>query len=87
MAACFSLTKRGETTPASLVSVDEAICAHVGRQPDPQKYVWDWFDYVGFPLAVGRSWADIREQCEDFPELLQIIDFLEANYLPNAWAQ
>ena len=87
MPNCFSLTKKGDSKPATLTSVDEAICALLGEPVHELNWCHQWFDSVGFGLAVGRTFADMRDTFADCPDLLKIIDFLEANYTPDAWAE
>jgi len=89
MAVCFSLTKQGEDQPSSLVAIDEAICAYMGVEPDPDRYYRDWYDRIGFKLAMGDDWDTIRERYWDLrcDEMVQVINFLEDNYRPSAWAE
>jgi hypothetical protein len=67
--------------------VDEAICKHLGVEVDPIKYVEGWFNGIGLALACGKDWDWIREEYKDYPTDLAIIDYLEANYTPNAWGE
>lgn len=91
MPNCFQLTRKGETQPSSLVKIDEEICGLVGQPVDARHYCFGWFDIIGFPLACGKSYSDIRQQfMEDgfentFPEILTILGYLEENYTPKAW--
>ena len=89
MPVCFQLTKKGETEPSTLVKVDEAICTHFGWPIHPQDYVYGWYDSIGFMLATGKSWDQIRVELRDgwgFQDERQaIVDFLEANYTTGIW--
>ena len=87
MPNCFTLTLKGQDKAALLTDVDEAICKHLGVEVHPTKYVYSWFDSIGFALAHGKDWEWIKERYKDYPEDLAIADFLEANYTVNAWAE
>lgn len=87
MPNCFALTRKGCNEPESLIAVDEAICAHLGVEIHPVNYVDGWYDSVGFMLAMGRNWQQIREAGFSGKNLPKIIDFLEANYISSAWAE
>ena len=90
MPNCFCLYPKGTTEATTLVSVDEAICKHMG-----------WFDCIGFRVACGKSFSDIRaeftgyvnendrdaEYREYYLDMLKILDFLEANYTTDCWAE
>ena len=86
MPAYFTLTKKGEDKPASLVDIDEAMCAHMGVTPHEINYYRNWYDTIGLALAVGKDWAWMREHMSD-PATVEIINWLEENYIPEAWYQ
>lgn len=88
MPNCFSLTRKGETEPTSLSAIDEELCALLGTPVHPTRYVEGWFDSIGFALACGRSWEQIKlfsDPRED--NLRKIITHLETNYSVDAWAE
>ena len=82
MPAYFTLTKKGETKPSTFVAIDEALCAHFGVTPDPNLYYRSWYDIEGLGLAMGYDWNKLREIN---PTRKDLIDWLEENYLPDAW--
>ena len=82
MPAYFTLTKKGETKPSTFVAIDEALCAHFGVTPDPDLYYRSWYDIEGLGLAMGYDWDKLREIN---PNRKDIINWLEENYLPDAW--
>lgn len=83
MPNCFTLTPNGEAQPATLSAIDDAMCAHFGVEPDPKLYYWGWVDIEGLALALGRDWAWMRA---NFEGRNAIIDWLEANYTPDAFS-
>lgn len=84
MPNCFTLTRKGETEPSKLSAVDDALCAHLGVEPDAEQYHASWVDLEGFALAMGRDWAWMRV---NFPDRLDIIGWLEENYIPDSWVE
>ena len=86
MPNCFSLTKKGEQTPTALIKIDEEICRLLDQPVNPQLYA-DWYQTIGFCLAMGSDWDRMRELFHASPDLLKCIDYLEANYIPDAWAR
>ena len=59
----FTLTRKSnpEAGPVDFVTIDEEICAHCGVTPDPDRYLDGWYDSIGFRLAFGKSWDEIRK--------------------------
>jgi hypothetical protein len=84
MANCFMLLDKVTGKPVKLNDVDQAMCEHFGVPVHPTKYYDMWFDLEGFALAMGKTWDEMRTMFEDRDA---IIDFLSANYTPDAWAQ
>lgn len=87
MPNCFTLTKKGEDRPATLNSVDEAICEFLGRPVHEINWVCGWYDSIGLGFACGTSFERMRELFSEYPDLLKILGFLEENYTVNAWAE
>jgi hypothetical protein len=98
MPACFTLTRKGESKPAILQEIDDEMRVEFGEEPDPEQWLWGWYDTIGYGLALGRDWAQLREQFAEDPaesertnmfrrRMLAVIYWLEANYIPNAWAE
>lgn len=105
MPACFQLfpiLANGEVSrePATINSVDEAICAHFNIPVDPVKYYAppyepDWFNYIGLALALGHSFPEIIERMNDAAEslgtepytgLIAVAEFLQSRYSPNSFS-
>lgn len=84
MPNCFTLTKRGAEEPAKFIDIDNAMCEFFAVTPDEDQYYKMWYDIEGLGLAMGKDWDYMREK---MPERKPIIDWLEANYLPNAWSE
>ena len=94
MPNCFSLTKKGQATPSLLSDIDEELCALLGKPVHPKRYVIGWVGSIGFALACGKDWAWIREifqsysdAGENLTEEHEVLDYLETNYTPDAWAE
>ena len=90
MPACFQLFRKTDPlTAVPLAKIDEEICAAVGDPVDPVKYCRMWFDIIGFQLAIGKSFAEVREHLVKYnwPTLLPVLDYIEANFDANSWTQ
>ena len=103
MAICFQLFRKGEPEPTSLSKIDEELCKLLNLPVDPVKYVASWYDTIGFRLALGKSFQEIREDfgvirdgehvgwtSQDdimLDQWFQILDYLEENYSPNSWTE
>ena len=68
--------------PEKFAAIDNALCAHFNVTPDPVRYYFNWYNCLGLACACGHGFDTLRN---DFPELLPIIDYLDANYAINAW--
>lgn len=62
MPNCFQLTRKTEPEkgPVSLNAIDAELCGVLGREVHPTAYCMGWFDYIGFKLAMGRSFEEIK---------------------------
>ena len=98
MANCFTLTPKGESKPASLQAIDDLMRIEFGEEPDADRWLWGWYDTIGFGLALGRDWTQLREQYAEDPaesertntfhrQMLTVIDWLDEHYTPDAWAE
>lgn len=87
MAACFSLTKKGESKPTSLQTVDEEMARFFGKEPDPVKWYKNWYNDFGFMLASGVSFDEIIADYADCGStvFVAIVEWLKENYIVNAW--
>jgi hypothetical protein len=102
MPICFQLYDKSkpEEGPVSLSKVDEEMCEHFQVPCDPIKYLGGWFDCIGFRLALGKTFEEIREQIdgylaadkqhqdgyvEFYENMLLMLSYLEERYTPNAF--
>lgn len=99
MPNCFQLIDKTTGQPVILQKLDDKICEHMGVTPDPVKYYRCWFDIIGFKLACGKNFDQIRadlnqllEEDKDDPDerafwedLLKVLDFIVAGYESSAW--
>ena len=94
----FKLTRKGESKPASLQAIDDEMRQAFCEEPDPERWLWGWYDTIGLGLALGKDWAELRKQFAEDPaesertnlarrRMLAVIYWLEANYVSNAWAE
>lgn len=62
MAAHFNLTRKSapDAGPVNLHDLDVEICALIGEPVHPTRYCIGWFDSIGYWLAVGKTWDEIR---------------------------
>lgn len=89
MPVCFQLTRIGDSKPASLVSIDNAICQHFGVNAHEKQYYRHWYDTIGLMLALGHSFHDVIDRLweyEDY-ERLPIAAWLAEHYTPDAWRE
>ena len=87
MPNCFQLLERStdnELVPVAFSHIDNRMRIHFDAPPDPINWYKHWYDLIGFGLALGRSWADLREA---FPDHVDIVNWLETNYTCDAWAE
>lgn len=99
MPVCFQLIPKGSNEPEKLQTIDQKICEFLGVPVDEKKWCGDWYNVVGFRLAIGKTFAEIREEIQgyvllqenDFLEedkqMLLIIDFLDINYESNSFRE
>jgi hypothetical protein len=90
MPNCFRLLDKQTGQAEKLAHVDDLICQHFGAIPDPVHYYLQWYDVIGLPLALGKSWDEIKTRVLDGvndDRYRQIVDWLAERYTPDAWYQ
>lgn len=72
MPNCFQLIKKSdlEAGPVRLSQIDREMCEHFGVERHPTKYHHEWYNTIGFRLAVGQTF---EKQLEDaYAEIARI---------------
>lgn len=87
MPNCLKLLRDGIAVP--LVQIDEEMCRHFGEPIHPRLYFRAWYECIGWNLAMGRSFEEIRAIYAD-PEwadsgLSAVAQWLEAHFTPQSW--
>lgn len=84
MPNCFQLIPKGQTEPEKLVVIDQKICEALEVECHPKYWCRGWYDLIGFGVACGKTFEQLRTI---YPDMIDIIDFLDANYTTDAWAE
>jgi hypothetical protein len=83
MPNCFQLLRDDDAM--SFNEIDEALCRHFNEPCHQTLYYQSWYDTIGYGLAVGWSFDQIRTTYADFPKLVEITDWIEANFTVRHW--
>ena len=83
MPNCFALKRKSEPEKGnvSLTKIDEEICC------------CNWYNIIGFDLAMGKTFAQIRQGLIDKPypecneEYKKIVDYLDENFVVDSWVE
>ena len=100
MPNCFQLMRKAEPKAGAVVlqKVDEEICRHFGARVDQERWYYGWYDDIGFRLALGRNWEQIKAEFTGlvqketkykavYERLLAITEYLEQNFVTDTWAE
>ena len=92
MPSCIRYHPRGAdiydaSTAIKLFDLDALVCEAVGDPCHPTAWCRGWFNYIGSFMASGKTYDEVRAMIErdEIPELIPVLDYLEANYEPRAW--
>jgi hypothetical protein len=89
MPNCFQLIRSGDAVP--LVEIDEEMCLHFGEPCDPKRYFRGWYDCIGYDLAMGRSFEEVKATyaAQEWTDsgLLPVAEWLESNFSIRSWAE
>jgi len=90
MPQCFQLFKKGSTEPENLNKVDEELCKLTGDEIDPKYYCRNWFDLIGWNIAVNGLQLGSKELRDKIGQIdtdngnkmlsTKILPYLEDNY-------
>jgi len=83
MPSCFQLLRDGDAV--SLNQIDEEMCKHFQVPCHETRYYESWYDTIGFGLATGESFDQIRMTYADFPRLVEIASWIETNFSVRHW--
>lgn len=83
MPNCFQLWRDGAAVPLGVI--DDEMREHFYAPPDPDRFYESWYDAIGYQLAMGRTFAQAREDLADYPQLVEIADWLEARFTVRSW--
>jgi len=87
MPACFQLIDKTTHQPAILNEVDNRMRVHFNAAPDMEYWYCNWYNCIGFMLATGSSLDKIREVYSDIPDLLSVLNWIEANFETTCFYQ
>lgn len=98
MPACYQLIDKKTGKPEVLQEIDRKMCEAFNQPCDPTKWFHNWHNEIGFRLAIGQSFEDIKKEYEGYvtnPESdgernyyslsLEVLRWLEDNYTSNAF--
>lgn len=83
MPSCFQLLRDGVAVP--LVQIDEEMCRHFEAPCHPTRYYESWYDAIGYELAMGRSFEQIRVTLAEYPQLVEIANWLDHQFTVSSW--
>lgn len=98
MPNCFQLIDKVTKEPVILAKLDDDLRVHFKQPPDESKYLWFWYDVIGFKLAMGESYEDIRNGFKqsmqerpnlaaEYQDLMDVLAYIEERYDPNTWVE
>ena len=102
MPNCFALIRKSdpEKGHVPLNTIDEEMCQHFNVPCDPKQYYYEWYSTIGFALAMGKSFQQQMERCkarieeasysklkDEWKHELTILEWLDANFTADAWAE
>ena len=97
MPNCFQLISKETHEAVVLQKLDDDLRVHFGFGPDPKNWLNGWYNIIGFKLAGGKSFAQIREDLEELATepnslyveedklQLAILEYIEERYESSAW--
>jgi hypothetical protein len=84
MAVYLVLTdnKTGQTYAGeALIGLDSEIATHLGLEPDPIEWTLNWMDTIGFAIAMGKAFSQVRELFPaPNPKCAELVDYLESRF-------
>lgn len=63
-----------------LIELDDKMRNAFGIQPDPEKWLYNWMDTIGFSLATGKTFDEILSDNWWLDEERHIICWLQERY-------
>jgi len=96
----FQLVSKVSGEPEPFIKIDREMCEHFNQPCDEVKYFADWYDTIGFRVAMGKSFDDILQEFggylrDDRTEYernfyalqIEIVRYLKERFDTNAWAR
>lgn len=99
MPNCFTLSRKSnlDAGPVPLNTIDAEMCQFFNEPVDPKEFCRNWYGIIGFDLAKGKSFEQIRTDYQGshdvdylgnrdlWTKLIEIVDWLDANFTTDSW--
>jgi hypothetical protein len=101
MAGYFQLINLVTGEADSFNHIDELMCAAFDEQVDPDKYLIDWYNCIGFRVAMGKTLDEVRtvfigyiveaigkndkNQITYYTNMIGLLNWLTNHYTTNSW--
>jgi len=97
MPVCFQLYPKGAQEPEKLQIVDDKMREAFEQPSDPDNWLGGWYDSIGFRLAMGKTFEEIRTRFEAYiaegnavsyyTMALELLTWLEEHYTVDSWRE
>ena len=103
MPNCFQLTRKGETEPIGLNTLDAELCKMLDVECHPKYWVAGWYNSIGLAVACGSTLEEQQKYYEsdelykefgrdektvDYVEVMRKISkYLNENFVSSAWVE
>ena len=85
MPICFQLENKISGEVETLQKIDDRVWREfAGKEPSKSHWFLNWKNTIGFLLACGKSFEEIKEGCEDETQW-NLLTWLEERYKPVCW--
>ena len=82
----FKLISKETGEPKVFQELDNEMREHFNVPPDPEKWLYSWYDFIGLGLAMGKTFDELRGFVhEDEKHIHKVIDYIDERYTADAW--
>ena len=91
MPNAFQLIRKSTGQAEKFAVIDDELRQYLGVPPNEKSYYRGWYDSIGYAIAIGKSWDEIRATIVGTPddpgdeESIKLVDWLIANFDTRAW--
>ncbi len=79
------VSKNAPETKVIFADVDDSMREFFGEEPDKKKWLYGWYDILGWGFCMGDQPMEIASKLKSY-ELKRVCEYLDRRFTISAWS-